>query len=90
MVHYNRLKPYVLSSLSETLAPLVLPQEGAESLCTSQRVADQLEHQSEVPLGASWVHQRASVLPRNSEGPREGSALVSVGPRHRSIQEPEI
>ncbi len=90
VVHHNRLKSNVLSSLSETSAPLILPQEGAESLCTSQRVVNQLEHQSEVPLGASWVHQRASVLPRNLEGPREGSALVSAGPRHRPVQEPDI
>ncbi|ROJ44592.1 hypothetical protein DPX16_4910 [Anabarilius grahami] len=75
---------------ARTSAPLVLPQEGAESSCTSQRVADQLEHQSEVPLGASWVHQRAPVLPRNLEGPREGSASVSAGPRQRPVHEPDI
>lgn len=90
VVHYNQLKPYVLSSLSGTSAPLILPQEGAESSRTSQRVADQLEFQSEVPLGASWVHQRAPVLSRNLEGPREGSASVSAGPRQRSVHESDI
>ncbi|RXN29632.1 Retrovirus-related Pol poly from transposon [Labeo rohita] len=75
VVHYNRHKPYVLSSVIDTSAPTVLPQVGAES-----------QHHSEVPLGASWVHRRPPEVSPNLQK----EVLVSAGHRQQPVQEPEL